>query len=300
MSHPNPFAAGRIDRVSHRRLDDEWLSRARESEDSRITLVWRSQSLVFLDDPPAIGLLPVPTPDSELLPPRDSWVLLGVDQDRPLFAVDVSHVEDPVHELGLKESAEFQDLRQLAGLLEPAEGSLAAYARAMMTWHDKHRFCGSCGSATDNTQGGHLRRCSNEDCGASIFPRTDPAVIMLVVDGDRCLLGRQERWPEGMFSTLAGFVEPGESLEDAVRREVEEESGLLVDNCRYSSSQPWPFPSSLMLGFYADYTSGEISVDGQEIEEAHWFTRQQLLERQIRLPGKLSIARRLVDDWLRG
>jgi len=182
------------------------------------------------------------------------------------------------------------------------QGALLAYARGMLTWHRRHRFCGSCGGATDSAEAGFLRVCRNPECQHHHFPRTDPAVIMLVVDGERCLLGRQARWPAGMYSTLAGFVEPGETLEEAVAREVKEESGVSVRRVRYHSSQPWPFPTSLMLGFYAEAASHDIAVNGDELEDARWFERGWLRENDGKngffLPRRDSIARRLVNDWL--
>ena len=231
---------------------------------------------------------------------NETLVLLGVDEETAVFAVDLSHLDDPIRELGLGDEVEVMDLRQVAGVLDEASSSMLAYARAMMGWRQRHRFCGLCGAPTRSAQAGHVLLCTDETCSNEIFPRTDPAVIMLVVDGERCLLGRQASWPHGVFSTLAGFVEPGESLEDAVRREVGEETSIEVGLCCYSSSQPWPFPSSLMLGFHAEYAGGEVQVDGSELEEARWLTRQEILDRTVRLPPPLSIARRLIDDWLRG
>lgn len=230
-----------------------------------------------------------------------AWTLvyLGNRGEQACFAADVSVLDEPLAELGLDSNNEFSDLRQIGGLLEHADGALLAYARAMMTWHQRHRFCGVCSAPTDSVQSGHLRRCSSSSCAAEIFPRTDPAVIMLVTDGDWCLLGRQATWARGVYSTLAGFVEPGESLEDAVRREVAEEACVAVEACEYHSSQPWPFPTSLMLGFHARASRGEVRVDESELEEARWFSRQQILDREVRLPPPLSIARRLIDDWLR-
>jgi NAD+ diphosphatase len=182
------------------------------------------------------------------------------------------------------------------------EGSLLAYARGLIYWHGRHRFCGVCGSPTLAFEGGHVRRCTNPACGSSHFPRTDPAVIMLVTDGDRALVGRQAVWPKGMHSTLAGFVEPGESLEAAVAREVFEEAGIEVDQVRYHSSQPWPFPCSIMLGFYARARTTEIKLDQLELEDARWVERDWLLAHQddedFRLPRLDSIARRLIEDWL--
>lgn len=302
VSRPNAFASGTLDRASHRRQDDEWLQEARTSQSSRVVLVWRSQSLVRMGDEPRIETLTpaIRLPDMGPLGENETLVLLGLDDETAVFAVDLSHLDDPIDELGLGDEVEVMDLRQVAGVLDEASSSMLAYARAMMSWRQRHRFCGLCGAPTRSTQAGHVLVCTDESCGAESFPRTDPAVIMLVVDGDRCLLGRQASWPQGIFSTLAGFVEPGESLEDAVRREVREETGIETGLCRYSSSQPWPFPSSLMLGFHAEYARGEVQVDGDELEDARWFTRQEILDRTVRLPPPLSIARRLVDDWLRG
>jgi NAD+ diphosphatase len=170
-----------------------------------------------------------------------------------------------------------------------------------MWWHARHRFCGVCGAPTESVEAGHVRRCTSPACGASHFPRTDPAVIMLVHDGDRALLGRQKIWPPGMYSTLAGFVEPGESLEETVAREVFEESGIRVAEVRYHSSQPWPFPASLMIGFHAAAASREIRMDQSELEDCGWFSRAELRDfgRQGKaLPRADSIARRLIEDWL--
>jgi NAD+ diphosphatase len=302
MRPPNTFAAGGLDRLSHRRPDAEWLDHLVASPDARVTLVWRSQSLVRLGDAPAAARLLF-----DAVPPRRdpeggverTLVFLGSHREHSYFALDVSDLDEPLAALEPANDLEFQDLRQLATIVEPEDGALLAYARAMMTWHQRHRFCGACGAPTQILQAGHLRRCTVVECGAEIFPRTDPAVIMLLIDGDWCLLGRQARWPRGVYSALAGFVEPGESLEDAVRREVMEEAGIEIEGCEYHSSQPWPFPSSIMLGFWANARRGEVAVDGLELEEARWLHRDQILAGEVRLPGKLSIARRLIDDWLR-
>jgi NAD+ diphosphatase len=178
-----------------------------------------------------------------------------------------------------------------------------------MHWHQRHHFCGVCGSPTRSEEAGHQRRCTNSACNAVHFPRTDPAVIMAVSDGarngkDRLLLGRQASWPPGMRSVLAGFVEPGESLEEAVAREVKEEVGIEVEDVRYHSSQPWPFPGSIMLGFNAHALSTEIRLSPEEIAEAAWYTREQLRaspeDESFRLPRRDSIARRLVEGWIAG
>ncbi|MEE2775171.1 MAG: NAD(+) diphosphatase [Acidobacteriota bacterium] len=303
MRPPNVFASADIDRASHRRFDDAWLAQARRSAEARVTLVWRTQNLVVRDDIPGPAQLEMADLGSRLAGLGDgeaTLVFLGEVSDRLLFSLDVSPLEDPIGELDLGNAVEFQDLRQLGAIVEPEVGGVLAYARAMGTWHRRHLHCGVCGAPTDSVHGGHLRRCSEPDCGNEIFPRTDPAVIMLIHDGDWGLLGRQPSWPRGVYSALAGFVEPGESLEDAVKREVFEEAGVRVDTATYHSSQPWPFPTSLMLGFHGTATRGEVYVDGHELEEARWAHRDEILNRELRLPPPLSIARRLIDDWLRG
>jgi NAD+ diphosphatase len=199
----------------------------------------------------------------------------------------------------------FTDLRHVAPRLDRREGALLALARAMMFWHARHRYCGLCGSPTRSEEAGHMRRCTDPACNTMHFPRTDPAVIMLVTDGDRVLLGRNKNFPlPGMYSTLAGFVEPGESLEDAVAREVREETGVEVGAVHYHSSQPWPFPANIMLGFYAEARTTEITIDYGELEDARWFARDWLLthtdDDAFRLPRLDSIARRLIEDWLHG
>lgn len=230
----------------------------------------------------------------------------SVTQDAPVFALDISGIEDPSavdwNKHGATATAEFLDLRQVAALLPPSDGNVLAYARAMATWHRNHSHCGRCGAATTIESSGHLRRCPN--CTFEIFPRTDPAVIMMVHDGgDRCLLGRQASWPEGIYSTLAGFVEPGESLEMAVAREVLEESGVVVTKVDYHSSQPWPFPTSIMLGFQAEAEYGPTNTaHDDELEDARWFSAKELRtlvdRKEVRLPSPMSISRRLVDHWL--
>ena len=302
MRAPNVFAAGSLDRQSHLRPDPARLESLLRSADSRVTLVWRTQSLVRLGDvPTAAQLALAQAPLGAAAEDGDArpLVFLGARGERAYFALDVSDLDDPLSALPEVRDVEFQDLRQAAAIVEPEDGALLAYARAMMTWHQRHRFCGACGAPTESQQAGHLRRCTRAECAAEIFPRTDPAVIMLVCDGDWCLLGRQARWPPGVYSALAGFVEPGESLEDAVAREVMEEAGVAIEGCEYHSSQPWPFPSSIMLGFWATARRGEVRVDGSELEEARWLHRDQVLAQEVRLPPKLSIARRLIDDWLR-
>lgn len=176
-----------------------------------------------------------------------------------------------------------------------------AYAKALLLWQSRARHCGACGAATELVRAGHCARCRNPDCALQQFPRTDAAIIVLVSDGDRALLGRQRSWPERRWSTLAGFVEPGESLEDAVRREVGEEAGVTLDRVHYHSSQPWPFPGALMVGFRATVDDPTIRV-GDELEDARWFAAGELVTAicadEVRLPPPISVSRRLIEDWL--
>jgi NAD+ diphosphatase len=233
-----------------------------------------------------------------------SLVFMGVLDEVAHFALDISHIEKPQEHEILGEVGQFVDLRNAGALLDRVTGSLLAYARGLMYWHARHLYCGVCGHATESQDAGHVRVCSNPACKAQHFPRTDPAVIMLVTCGERCLLGRQKTFLPGMHSTLAGFVEPGESLEEAVAREVFEETGVRVHDVRYHSSQPWPFPGSIMLGFHAEARDTKLDINFEELETARWFTREELFRipenETFRLPRKVSIARQLVEHWMRG
>src|SRR5262245_6534910 len=220
-------------------------------------------------------------------------VMLAHFHGRTCFAVEVPDDAPPE----LDDDLDFKDLRFAGGELPADEAGLVAYARAMVLWRQRHRFCGTCGSENIATSAGHVMRCSNASCGAEQFPRLDPAIIVLVTDGERALLGRQASWPAGRYSTIAGFVEPGESLEDAVVREVHEETGISVDDVRYHSSQPWPFPSSLMLGFTAHARSSTITLQDGELEDARWFSRADIAAGVIAMPSSQSISFRLIEDW---
>ena len=295
----NFFGFAEIDRAGHLRRDAAWLRERLRDPGSRLLPVWRERNLFHgpADPPRAVFLAP-----HEVAGAAEEAILLGRDAAGAVFAIDLSAHDDPLARLGRAAPLEFLDLRRVGPLLDRADGSLLAYARGMVWWHSRYRFCGICGSPTASADAGHVRRCTGRSCGTTHFPRTDPAVIMLVTDGERALLGRQKSWPKGQFSTLAGFVEPGESLEDAVAREVREETGIVVDEVVYHSSQPWPFPASLMLGFQATARTTDIAIDAVEIEDARWFDRRFILDHAedeaFRLPRPISIARRLIDDWL--
>jgi NAD+ diphosphatase len=299
MQETNFYVTPTLDRVSLNRRDEAWLAHQMAAPASRLLLVWRGQNLILEAPSPAAALLSL-TEGGALLAEAREIALLGLIGERALFAADLSHREEPPALPG----ARFADLRSVGPLLAREEGGLLAYARGLMHWHQRHRFCGVCGSPTESREAGHMRRCTNLACAAEHHPRTDPAVIMRVEHQGRILLGRQKQWPVGMHSVLAGFVEPGESLEDAVRREVAEEVSLRLTEVNYHSSQPWPFPSSIMLGFTAVAEDDQFQVDEHELEMARWFTREELLaspeDETFRLPRRDSIARRLVDDWIAG
>ena len=261
--------------------------------------VWRTQNLFADAQATAPRLLTYTDLPEPLTPERVT--LLGTLAGTTYFALDVETEGVEAPPSWITEWGAFRDLRAVGLAVDPRLGSLLAYARAMIYWERRHRFCGDCGSPTRSTEGGFVRTCTNPACGKQIFPRTDPAIIVLVQAGDRCLLARQASWPPGRYSVIAGFVEPGESLEDAVKREVMEESGITVSEIYYQSSQPWPFPSSLMLGFMAHATTVEFNLIDNELEEARWMTRAEITEElqdgRLKLPPGLSISRRLIETW---
>lgn len=300
MSRANFLSGLSLDRAAELRGDPRRLDEAWSGAGTRVLPVWRSQHFV-IGEGGAPEVLLVETRSLETLGwSHEGRVLLGTDSGVAYFAVDVSELETPAESLGLDASHRLVSLREVAALMSREQGALLAYANGILSWHRRHRYCGRCGSETTLGQGGHVRICANATCAETHFPRTDPAVIMLVTDGEgRALLGRQAAWPKGVYSTLAGFVEPGESLEEAVAREVREETGVEVNGVRYHSSQPWPFPSSIMLGFVARATTFDVHPCEDELEDARWFSRAELRERRgVELPSKISIARRLVEDWL--
>ena len=305
----NVLSGMTLDRAAHRRTDAAWLEARLDDPQSRYIAIWRQNAVIRLGPEPRAVIHYGETLDGLLDGPAEP-TLLGVEaQEGPSdagaahFVVDLSHVEAETL-LARSPGGEMMDLRESVLIVPGADSALIAYARGLTYWHRRHRFCGICGARAEAREAGHHRRCTDEDCGAVHFPRTDTAVITLVYDGDECLLCRQSRWPKGMHSTLAGFLEPGESLEECVAREIEEESGISVGDVRYHSSQPWPFPGTIMVGFMAQALSREIAVDETELEYAHWYRRRDLLgcrdSDSFSLPGRYSISRRLIEDWLAG
>jgi NAD+ diphosphatase len=317
------FTGARLDRAGDgRRRDDEWV--AGLGADPRARAVHAGSDGVVMDGD-RLALLGLGGGGEPLL--------LGVSADGPLFAVDLDAPEPggeeppPLIAAGGRRGSHAAPpppadgprpvgLREAVAVLPQAEGGLVAYVAALLNWHRRHGFCATCGTATAMREGGLVRGCPR--CGTHHHPRTDPVVIMLVTDADRILLGRAPSWPPRRYSALAGFVEPGESLEEAVAREVEEESGVVVGAPRYVASQPWPFPASLMLGFEVPWAGGEPRAQEEEIQDVRWFTRAEVAAAAeldvdgwggapeevpgdgLLLPPRLAIARRLLEHWLSG
>ncbi len=299
METPSYFSTASIDRLSHKRQDKEWIKSHFLEDTTRFVPIWQLKNLVTLEKNRAPRYLSY----HEIRPHlqgTDQLIFLGQQGQNMYFALELPSAEQSFGFMNAKSCA-FEDLRLLSARLQPEECAVLAYARGMIYWRQRHQFCGSCGNPTTSSAAGFVRICTNAACGQQHFPRIDPSIIVLVSCGDACLLGRSPQWPPGMHSTIAGFVEPGECLEDAVRREVLEETGVNVANIIYFASDPWPFPSSLMLGFHAHATTTEITIDEHELEHAAWFTRaelkQQIAAKILRLPMKSSIAFRLIQAW---
>jgi NAD+ diphosphatase len=292
MQQRNIFAGPYLDRVAHLRQDPEWFAAALADERSRAIPVWNSRNLIAEGDIPRAVYWEL----SRIPPERRSGadlILLGRIGETSYFTYEIDSIEPPPSAPGTR----FEDLRLVAAVLPIDEAGLLGYARAMVSWRRRHRFCGTCGAKTVPAKSGHVLVCSDPSCRHEQFPRIDPAIIVLVSDGERALLGRQANWPLGRYSTIAGFVEPGESLEDAVAREVLEETGIEVDRIEYHSSQPWPFPSSLMLGFTAHALTTVVRLNDDELEDARWFERADIASNATLLPPRQSISFRLIEHW---
>lgn len=296
----NYLTGSPLDRRGDLRQDPEAFARLLETADHVVVAVLESQVLVRGDDPVRAALVEGPTA-ADLLRAVPTAALLGESDARLHWLADV----DPDVGARLAESheARFTGLRSVSALLDRPSAAIFAHARALAHFHAHHGFCSRCGAATLPGGLGNWRRCSDESCGRITFPRTDPAIITRLQRGDQCLLVRQPEWRPRQFATVAGFVEAGESLEEAVVREVREEVGLEAVHVTYHSSQPWPFPSGIMIGFDVE-VRGEVTLDDPEIEEARWFTRSDMRDAhhrgEILLPSEFSISRRLISDWLDG
>jgi NAD+ diphosphatase len=293
---PNFFSGPYVDRRAEEREQADWARAALEDPRTLYLLGRGTRQLVYTQPEPRIAFL-----EGEMAPivartDPSQLVLLGWFRERRCVLMEVGD-EMP---LELPRHASFEELRPLSPILAGEEAGLLAYARALSIWRARQRFCGACGAPTIPQRAGHCMRCSREGCAHEFFPRLDPAIIVLVTDGERALLGRQATWPPGRYSTIAGFVEPGESLEDAVAREVMEETGVPVTGTQYDSSQPWPFPASIMIGFRAWARPGSPARGSAELEDARWFTREEIHAGAALLPPVHSISRRLISAWMEG
>lgn len=309
------FGGSALDRAADLRGDIPALAACMQDKDARTVVIWRGKPLISGDDATVLARLPLDHP--VLAEARETPVLLGREEGRAVFSHDISAWEPagldatqlgafldqseqshPSFEAGMR----FSELRRVMTWLSPRDAELAATAKAIHGWHATHGFCARCGAASETHMAGWQRTCPS--CGAHHFPRTDPVVIMLITHANKTLLGRSAIWPQGMYSCLAGFVEPGETIEAAVRREVFEEAGIRVGDVRYVASQPWPFPSSLMFGCQGIALDEQINMDPDELEDALWISREDLAEvfagnRTDILPArKGSIAHFLLRNWL--
>ncbi len=299
-SKRNRFTSVRLDRMVERRDDAEWVDQALLGGDAHYVPLWRSRSLLESGEEGTIAVYLRPG-ELDALDHIQPPTLLGADDKRTYFAVSVTDQQrDAI--LEPRPGAEFADLRRFSIDMDAKHAGILAYAKALHYWQHRHHFCGVCGSPNLLRSAGHRLVCSNEECARQTFPRIDPAIIVLVTQGDACLLGRSPNWRPKQFSTLAGFVEPGESLEDAVVREVYEESSVVLKDIQYVSSQPWPFPASAMCGFYAEAANRDMQTS-DELEELRWFTPTELtravLDGEVLLSAPVSIAFQLLAEWFR-
>lgn len=308
------FGGSGLDRAGHLRGDDAAISALLGDPATRALPVWRGKPLFDLGGDGAAGWLPLDNPVFRLA--DEAPTFLGLGEAGAHFAYDISGWEpqempdtlgaffDPSEQRhpDMPDDLRFAELRGVMTRLTPRDAELVATARAILGWHESHGFCARCGSRTTVGMAGWQRDCPS--CKGHHFPRTDPVVIMLIVHGNSVLLGRSPAWPEGMYSLLAGFVEPGETIEAAVRREVLEESSVRVGSVSYLASQPWPFPSSLMIGCRGEALGREITIDDHELEEAMWVSREELMEvfagthARIKPARNGAIAHFLLRNWL--
>lgn len=300
MNHtgPNFFSGPYIDRRAEEREEAGWLDAALSDPATLYMLGNGTSQLVRTKPQPRIEFLSHEHPVVRAAQPSE-LVLLGWFRGARCVLIQLIQLL-PEHGASLPEGTTFEELRPLSPLLQGDEAGLLAYARALSVWRSRQRFCGVCGFPATPERAGHVIRCTNGVCHHEFFPRLDPAIIVLVTDVEHALLGRQATWPPGRYSTIAGFVELGESLEDAVAREVMEETAVSVTSARYHSSQPWPFPSSLMIGFQATAEPGSVVRVNGELEAASWFTREQIESGAALVPPAHSISYRLITAWLKG
>ena len=303
-----PFSGNPLNRASEKRTDAAWVEAKRRDPGTLIMPMWRLMPFLLgpeKNEPPAeLGLFR-PGLCESLAAPDAPCVFLGLEGERALFALDISAARDPANEGALAGFGHFREARASAQLLPLKDAAIMGQAKAMIDWHQRHGFCARCGTATTPLDGGYRRVCGH--CNAEHFPRTDPVVIMLATYGDECLVGRGRHFPAGMYSALAGFVEPGETIEEAVRRELKEEAGIETGAVTYHTTQPWPFPSSLMIGCFAQSLTRELVVDQNELAEARWLEKsvaRAIISGErvegIWLPPPIAIAHHLIKAWALG
>ncbi|WP_454718199.1 NAD(+) diphosphatase [Caulobacter segnis] len=302
----NTFAGNPLNRDSERRGDEAWLAEKLTDAESLAVALWNGKPLVEdvlgEDSQPTGVQIAYLRADlaQDLAGGNERLLYMGLWKDIAVFAVDVEGTADPA-EGPLKGLGRFEELRGAAAAMPPADAGILATAKSMFEWRRRHRWCSACGQKTEVSDGGWKRICTA--CETEHFPRTDPVAIMLALHEGKCLLGRQAAWPAGMFSALAGFIEPGETIEEACARELQEEAGLKATAVRYHSSQPWPWPGSLMMGLMADVENGDAAPDQTELEEVRWFTKeeaQQLIKGELEgvfAPPPLAIAHQLIKAW---
>ncbi len=293
----NFYADNPLNRRAELRTDEALMQQYLEAATTRFILVSDTKSLLKNQQEPEVAFLQRAELD-ELLALAPVQVFLGTEGEEAYMALGFEGKHEQVVQ-ALGDAYIFQDLRAVTPHLPRQHSALLAHARAMVYWHVRHQYCSDCGAPTQSHEGGHVRKCEN--CGKSHFPRTDTAVIALISHDDACLLGRQALWAPGQYATIAGFLEPGETLEQAVAREAQEETGVTLESITYHSSQPWPYPGTIMVGFMATAANRNINVNYEELEDARWFTRKQMTDGlqagTFRLPPPVSISFRLIRDW---
>jgi len=303
-----PFAGNPLNRVSEKRTDAKWIESRLHDPSSLLFPMWKLQPFLLgrEDAKPPFGLGLVKPGVADSIAGGDAIrIFLGLDGDRALFALDIPDAKDPTKDGPLAEMGFFRDARAAGQMVSIRDAAIIAQAKAMIDWHQRHGFCPKCGAPTKFMDAGYRRLC--EKCNSEHFPRVDPVVIMLATDGDACLVGRGKLFPQGMFSALAGFIEPGETIEEAVRRELMEEASVRVGEVSYYATQPWPFPSSLMIGCFAKALSRDVKVDENELAEVRWIERRvvrELIEGKrvegIMVPPPIAIAHHLIKAFALG
>jgi NAD+ diphosphatase len=303
-----PFGGSPLDRASEKRTDSNWIEAKRREPSALVLPLWRLQPFILgseKSEPPIeLGLVRAGIVDS-LIEAGALCIFLGLDGDRAVFAIDVPEAGDPAASGPLAGLGYFRDARAAGSMVSIEHSAIIAQAKAMIDWHQRHGFCPRCGAPTKMMDAGYRRLCGK--CNAEHFPRVDPVVIMLATHGEACLVGRGKQFPPGMFSALAGFVEPGETIEEAVRRELMEEASVKVGEVTYYATQPWPFPSSLMIGCFAKAESRDAKADENELAEVRWLERsaaRELIEGKqvdgVRVPPPIAIAHHLIKTWALG